>query len=662
MASSKTAQAKKGSTLQLNMFAPESSWTPPALSMLPASWAGARRIAVDTETRDPDLRELGPGVRRDAEIVGYSFAIDDGPAFYVPVAHLGGDNVEDPAQAWRYLEDQAKVFTGEIVGTYLNYDLDFLAQARHNKPAIVFRGARAFRDIMVADALIYELHNSYGLDAIAKRLGFAGKNEELLRQAAADFNVDPKGGLWRLPARYVGAYAEDDAHLPLRILALQEQEIAAQELNQIWEVESALLPVLVKMRRRGVRIDFERLARIEDWSLEEEAKALAIVKHETGVAIDVGDVWRAAALAPALERVGINVGRTAKTGAAQIDKALLNSEDHPVLNAILWARKVNKLRTTFAQSVRTHAVNGRIHTTFNQLFGEREDGQLRGARFGRMSCENPNLQQQPSRDEFAAEWRAIYIPEEGMQWGCMDFSQQEPRWCAHFANAMRLEGAAEMVRRYNEDPNTDNHQMMADITGLPRKEAKIVYLGIMYGEGGYKLCVDLGYPTAVKVTYKGKWYAEDSPEGQEALGKGGRRVQAAGPQGQAVLDRFDDNAPFVRKLSKACSSVAEQRGYIRTILGRRCRFPKDEGGNFDWTYKALNRLIQGSSGDQCKAAMVEVDRAGHHLALQVHDELDCSIKDRKEGEAIAEIMQNVIKMSVPFKVDVEVGPSWGEAK
>jgi len=663
MALSKAQQLKKGSTLQLSLFAPESVWSPPALSMLP-SWKGAKRVAVDVETKDPDLRELGPGVRRPStsHIAGYSFAIDDGPAYYMPVAHLGGDNVDNPDQAWQYLADQAKDFDGEIVGQNLGYDLDWLAEARRGKPAIVFRRARAFRDTMVAAALIYELHMSYSLGAIAERYGMPGKNEELLRQAAAEFNVDPKGGLWRLPARYVGPYGEGDAHLPLRILERQEKEIAEQDLGRIWDIESALLPVLVKMRRRGVRIDFDRLARIEDWTLQEERKALDIVRFETGYMIEVGDVWKPTALAPALEAVGISVGRTAKTASPQIDKALLSSSDHPVLNAIAWARKVNKLRTTFAQSVRTHAVNGRIHTTLNQLFGEREDGGLRGARFGRMSCENPNLQQQPSRDEFAQEWRAIYIPEEGMQWGCMDFSQQEPRWCAHFANAMKLEGAAAMVARFNEDLKTDVYDLVASITGLKRKEAKIVYLGIMYGEGGYKLCMDLGYETAVKVVLKGKWSAENSQEGYDALRGGGRKVQAAGPEGQAVIDQFDNNAPFVRKLSKACSTVAEQRGYIKTILGRRCRFPKDDHGNYDWSYKALNRLIQGSSGDQVKAAMVEVDKAGHHLQLQVHDELDGSIKDRAEGEAMAEIMQNVVQMSVPFRVDVEVGPNWGEIK
>lgn len=651
------AKPKATNALQLALFVPDSPWRAPNLNDLP-DWTDAKRVGIDTETRDPYLRELGPGVRRsNSYVVGYSFAIDGGPAYYVPLRHLGGDNIDNPEAGWDYLRRQASVFTGELVGQNLGYDLDWLAQN-----GVVFRRAKKIRDIMIAEALLYEFHDSYSLDANAKRRGLPPKDETALREAAITYGVDPKRDLWKLPARFVGSYGAQDARLPLQILALQEREIAEQDLSNIWDLESDLLPVLTKMRRRGVRIDWDRLDRIEDWTIEQEKAALDVVHYETGYRIEFGDVWKAKALAPALEAIGLRVGMTEKTAAPQIDKALLSSSNHPVLAAILTARKVNKLRTTFAKSIRTYATNGRIHCTFNQIFGEREEGGLRGARFGRMSCEDPNLQQQPSRDEFAKEWRSIYIPEEGRVWACSDFSQQEPRWCAHFANALALPGAAEMVRRYNEDPDTDNHQMMADITGLPRKEAKIIYLGIMYGEGGPKLCTDLGYGTALKVVYKGKWYDSHSDEGIRALELGGRRVVCAGAQGQAVLDKFNANAPFVQKLSKICDDLAKKRGFIKTILGRRCRFPRDENGNFDWTYRALNRLIQGSAGDQTKKAMVDADAAGFYLQLQVHDELNASIANKEEGLALGTTMRESVKASVPFKVDVEIGPSWGEVK
>lgn len=642
--------------MQLPLFPTESPWRAPHVRDLPI-WRGAKRIAFDLETADPHLRELGPGVRRDPKrnfIAGFSFALDPSRGYYIPLRHLGGDNVEDPAQYIRYLKDQAAEFDGELVLMNGSYDLDWLSTI-----GVEFPKVKKFRDVMLAETLIYELHHSYSMASILERRGLPPKDETLLKQAAADYKVDPKSGMWQLPARFVGPYGEADAVRPLQILALQDKDLADQDLGQIWDLESDLLPVLVKVRQRGVRIDYAQLERVADWSLEQEKEALDLVYDLTGYRIDLGNIWKANVIAPALERIGITLGRTEKTNAPKIDKFILG-DDHPVLKALGWARKVNKLRTTFAESIYRHAVDGRIHTTLVQMAGETEAGGTRGARFGRMASQDPNLQQQPARESFGKMWRSIYIPEAGMIWCCADISQQEPRWAAHFAGLLKLPGAADMVRRYNEDPTTDNHTLMAEITGLKRGDAKIVGLGIMYGEGGYKLCMDLGHPTTTKVRYRGEIYEADSEQGQKALELGGKRFRAAGPEGQRILDRYDESAPFVRKLSNICRDTAERRGFIRTILGRRCRFPPDANGNADWTYRALNRLIQGSSADQMKKAMIEVERAGHYLQLQVHDELDLSVRDEEEGRRVGEIIRDAVPATVPFKVDVELGRSWGE--
>lgn len=622
--------------MQLPLFAPKSNWKPPQLNELP-SWEGARRVAVDIETHDPTLKELGPGPRRNGYIVGISFAIEDGPAYYLPIRHVE-DNLP-VADTLAYLKEQASVFAGDIVGANLSYDLDFLQEE-----GICFNRA-LFRDIQIADPLIYELHDSYSLQNIALRYGFKGKDEELLKNAAQQYEVGPKDGMAKIPGRFVADYAIQDVRLPLEILRKQEVLLEEKKLWPIFNLESKVLPVLVRMRARGVRVSEERLEGVEKWSIEEERKQLEVVKHHTGIDVALGGVWEAKALVPVLQHIGIKVGKTA-TGKPNIDADVLQNIDHPVAEALAWARKVNKLRTTFAKSVRNHMVKGRIHPVFNQLAREGDDGAgIKGARYGRLSCEHPNLQQQPARDEFAKRWRSIYLPDEGGLWAALDYSQQEPRMTTHYAVKAGCSKAQVAADKYINDPKTDNHQMMADLTGLPRKQAKNIYLGLCYGMGGAKLCDSLGLPTKI-ITHS----------------KSGRMIRVAGDEAQAILDKFNMEAPFVRELSKKCSDLAAKRGYIVTVLGRRCHFPKDFEGNFDFTHKALNRLIQGSSADQTKAALVEADAQRFKLQLQVHDELDQTVADREEGEKMAKIMREVVPLEVPSRVDVEIGPSWGEAE
>lgn len=655
-----TKKANSG-PLQMPLFAPESHWSPPPMADLP-SWADAKRICVDVETKDPHLKQLGIGVRRGGFITGVSFTIEDGPSAYLPMRHEGGDNL-DEAQVLAYLRAQAKDFKGDLVGANLQYDLDYLLEDQ-----IDFKQVRYFRDIQVADPLIYELHMSYSLQNIAERHGFTGKDVSLLEEAARIYGVDPKSGMWRLPARYVGPYAERDTQEPLRILRRQERRIDDEDLWDIWNLESRVLPCLVRMRRRGVRVDLERLRGVEEWSLTQEAEALAKVKHMTGVNIAVGDVWKAGALAPALEAIGLKLEETS-TGQPQIDKFLLGSVDHDVARSIAWARKVNKLRTTFAASVRTYMVNGRIHCTFNQIAREDEKGDQKGARYGRLSCVDPNLQQQPSRDEFAQMWRSIYIPEEGCEWVANDYSQQEPRWTTHFAAVMDLPKARVAAQAYWDDPNLDNHQFMADLTGLPRKYAKNLYLGLCYGEGGAKLSRDCGLPTRWALSSgRGRdRRVQYFPTREDALQarrevEDGYMFEAAGEEGQEIIDKFDNRAPFIRQLAKKAEAQAKKNGFIKTVGGRKLHFPQQPDGSYDWTHKALNRLIQGSSADQTKEALVELDAAGHFIQLQVHDEIDGSVATRDEAYAMAAVMRDIRKAEVPFRVDTEIGPSWGEAK
>jgi len=646
--------------LQQPLFAPASSWTPPQASDLPSDWNVSRRIGLDTETCDPTLKTLGPAVRRGGFIAGISFAMSAERGHYLPLRHLGGDNVLDPRLALGYVKFQARKFTGEVVGANLQYDLDYLAQAGIEFPLATFR------DVQVAEPLLDELQFSYGLDNILSRHGLPGKNEEALRRAALEYGLDPKADLWKLPARYVGPYAEADATLPLRLLEKQEVELRVQGLWGVWDLESAVLPALVRMRRRGVAVDFDRLDRVERFSVAEERKAWAEIQRHTGISIAVGDGMKAEVIARALEQQGIRVPKTGKTGKPSITRDWLSTLDTPVAGLIRRGRQMSQLRSTFVSSIREHAVNGRIHCTFNQLRKTTDDdsGDEQGARYGRLSSVDPNLQQQPARDpEIGPMWRGIYIPEPGTEWCSLDYSQQEPRVAVHFAvlsGAERIgpagyKSALEAAERY-KDRSTDAHAMFTqmvygdDVVNAKdfkhkRGQCKNIFLGICYGMGGPKLCRQVGLPTKIIEHWKT-----------------GRRMEVAGDEGQALLDRVNERVPYVKKTAEAVEAAARERGFVRTASGRKCRFPRDEAGNWDWTFKAFNRVIQGTSADQAKMALVELDREGAPLQLAVHDEFDCSVETREEGHRYAKIMEECLPLRVVSKVDTEFGPSWGEIK
>jgi DNA polymerase I-like protein with 3'-5' exonuclease and polymerase domains len=643
---------------QLPLWEPKAVWTPPVISQLP-KWNDGKRVSIDVETRDDDLTTLGPGVRRGAFIVGYAIAIEHGPSFYLPVRHSHGDNV-DAEHARQYMEDNAKVFEGEIVGANLSYDLDFLMEAKINFPKV-----KRFRDIQIAEPLIDETKFSYSMESIASYYELPGKDEKLLREAASVYYVDPKKGLWQLPGRFAAIYGVQDVELPLAILRRQERVIEERGLDRIWDLESRLLPALVDMRRRGVLIDQKRLQSIEDWTMQEQQKSHAKIQELSGIRLAIDDINKAGALEKVLKTIAkIKIGVTAK-GQPNIDKAMLSALKNPLADCILRSRKLDKIRNTFAASIRRYMTNGRIHSTFRQMVGANRndsDAEEKGVRYGRLSSTDPNVQQQPSKDEeYDAKvkaktntdedfhvgklWRAIYIPEPGQKWAALDYSGQEPRMIVHYAFAAHCEGAAAMVDAYLANPDLDLHQMTSDIVGIDRKPAKIIFLGLAYGMGGAKLCRGLGLPT--------QWV--HSPRLQ-------KMIEIAGPEGQALLARYNEMVPFLNSLRKKCEQRAGERGFITTIMGRQLHFPKKaDGTGYDWIHKALNRVVQGSSADQTKLAVVTAYETGEKLQLQVHDEIDMSVDNEAHAERVADIMRHCMKLHVPSKVDVEIGESWGDS-
>jgi len=260
---------------------------------------------------------------------------------------------------------------------------------------------------------------------------------------------------------------------------------------------------------------------------------------------------------------------------------------------------------------------------------------------------NPNLQQVPARNkELGPRIRSLFIPEEKCTWGCFDYNQQEPRLVVHYASLQNLYGVNEVVESYkNED--ADFHKIVADMANIPRKQAKTINLGLFYGMGKNKLQAELGVS---------KLQAED------------------------LFKTYHDRVPFVKQLMDATMKRAQDSGKIRTLLGRLCRFPLWEPNQFGihkalphdqallehgpgirraYTYKALNRLIQGSAADMTKKAMINLHKEGIIPHIQIHDELDISVKDDKEAKQIVQIMETSVELEVPNKVDYEAGKNWG---
>lgn len=647
------------------LFAPESDWVAPNLSDLP-DWRRAKRVAIDTEFEDKTLRTLGIGARRGAKIVGYSFMLEGDRPYYVPVRHPSG-NV-DAVQGMSYLRDNLGSFEGELIGANMNVDLDVLhyEDVRPNYDKVVCQ------DVQVRQPLIWELDHRYNLEAIAGKYGYEGKDESLLKSVARDYGFDVTTSGWKacishLPAKYVGPYGEQDVRLLLPIYWDQQKIIDAQGLQTVVDLEASILPLLLKMRQKGIRIDFDHLDRVEAWARAEEEKTVAEIKRLTG--IDIGyDCMAANRVAPVFQELGIEIPKT-ETGQWSIKSDWLATIEHPVAQHVRYTRQVNKLRTTFVESIRSHQVNGRIHTTFRQVVGASENNETSGAAFGRLSSSNPNLQQQPSRGPFASFWRQIYLPEEGMRLCSSDVSAQEPRWAVHFAEVLGLRGAAEMAEMYRTDKRIDPHDATSKITGLKRKDAKTVLLAQLYGEGDSKLCHhQLNLPTRflVQTDRYEKYYFESQAEALRFRHgyQGKCKVrEVAGIEAQAILDKFNENAPFFKELARRVSEKVEKTGILKLVGGRHIHFPLEKDGSWGHTYKALNRLIQGQSAYQIKLALLAVDKEfPDFLQLQIHDELVGSVPDIATGKRISEIMEGVVKARIPWRCEVEIGPNFGQMK
>ncbi len=608
---------------------PDTDWTVPEAF---PNLANYDTISVDCETCDPDLRRLGPGAHRDGYICGVAVGAGDFRAYY-PVAHEVGPNLPKEI-VFGWLSEQLCRPRQPKVGANLIYDIDYLLTA-----GVKIEGP--LWDVQVAEPLLNETRLSYALDVLAYDYLGEGKVEQVMRRWLSDaFGArNVKGNIHRAPPAVVGPYAESDVDLPLRIFELQRPLLEAQALWDLFEMESELLWVLLHMRRRGVRVDVPLAEQLRDLLNEDQKARLREIKRQTGVE---PDIWAAESLARMFDKAGIEYPRTLKTKKPSFKKDWLAAHPHPLARDVQQARYFDKLRGTFIEGyILEGNVNGRIHTSFHGL---RSDAG--GTETGRLSSSGPNLQNIPVRGKEGKLIRQCFIPEEGEQWWKFDWSQIEYRLIVHFAQLMKMTGAQGAVDAYNNDPKTDFHLLVAGMTGLGRGEAKNLNFGMAYGLGLEALCESL----AVEII-----------------------------EGRLIIDTYHQKNPYVRQLKNRMERAARERGYIRTLLGRRRRFNLWEyqgnlideykpGARRAFTRNAMNSGIQGSAADIMKKAMVMIMRSGvldvlGMFHLTVHDELDGSLPPGPAAlEALREvkhIMETCIELVIPMYADGGVGKNWG---
>ena len=642
---------------------------------------GIDTVAVDIETYDPNLKSKGLGaIRGDGFICGIAVATDNETAYF-PLSHADTDlSLDKKLKIWESLDE--KIFQNEkITKVFHNamYDVCWIRAVTGKK----MRGRIV--DTMIAASVIDENRFKYSLDSLSKDYLKDEKYKYDLQEKTLEWSggtvKDPISNMHKLPASVVKEYAKQDVNLTLRLwklfnTKLDEVLYTKPENNEkktcrnIFELETKLFPCLVDMKFKGVKIDTQkaeefgkRLERCRD-------KIIKFIKLKTNVDVQI---WAASSLKNLLDQQKItNYKTTPKSKLPQLPKDYLRTHENRFLRLVAKAREFDKAKSTFVDGLLSFVHNGRIHADINQIRG---DGG--GTVTGRFSMSNPNLQQIPSKGFIGKKMRELFIPDEGYKWGSFDYSQQEPRIVVHYAIKLGLPGTDGLQEEFDKE-NADFHQIVADIANIPRSQAKVINLGLFYGMGKIKLQRELNLDSV---------------------------------NAKHLFQTYHGKVPFVKQLSYALSDFASEEGLLFTLGDRFCRFNKWETNDKKWnndkqrfdevplynskeqamdaykleqmkkyneltdseceffdkhytrafTYKALNRLIQGSAADMTKKAMVDLYEKGIVPHIQIHDELCFSTTDH-ESKLIKETMEQTMPLEVKNKVDYESGPNWGTIK
>ena len=658
-----TKRRRNSDQLPMDFMLPPTDWTPPAV--LP-DLRGRGFVAMDLETRDDGLaNDRGPGwVYKAGYITGVSMAAGD-QSVYVPLRHPDtACHDRDAVRRWvrdHLLSSDRKLFH------HAPYDLGWLWAEFDLSPPDLLDDTHAMAFILDEDRL------SYSLDNVCRWQGVPGKDETMLRDAADAFGLDPKSEMWKLPAKYVGPYAAQDAGSTLNVGLKMLGQIEANKFTDAYRLECDIIPLCLEMRKRGIRIDLDKAEVVQKDLLSRRDEALRELSEKAAIGRQwtMKDVNSDGFLARIFDAAQVGYPKT-KKGNDSFSTEWMEKRDHWLPQLVTKAMKMHDAGDKFVgQYIMNYSHMGRLHAEIHQFKDDRG-----GTRTSRFSYSDPPLQQMPARNPYIAKQiRGLFLPEPGQLWAALDYSQQEFRLMVHFASVCEMLGADKAVAMYQDDPSTDFHTMVAKLTGLPRRRAKDVNFAKAYGAGLRK-------------------FMEMTGMSEE--------------EAKSVMGQYDDEMPFLSRLSEFCQKRADQRGYIRLLDGALGRFERWEPRWTEWddivqaqaaakaagrplpelgacsletakarvadpnhpwkgrlrrahTQKAMNTLIQGSAARQTKLAMRECWRAGIVPMLQMHDDLNFSLGEEAPARQAAELMTHVVQLTVPFKVDVEFGTSWGRA-
>ena len=643
-------------------------------------------VAVDIETWDPGLKTKGLGaVRGEGFITGVAVATGKDTAYF-PLNHSDIDPEKiDQDQIWKVLND--RIFQNEkITKVFHNamYDVCWIRAVTGK----MMKGRLV--DTMIAASVIDENRFKYSLDSLSKDYLNDTKYKYDLQNKTLEWSggmvKDPMSNMHKLPASIVKDYAKQDVDLTLKLWNLFNKkldEVLYTRVNedgskeektcrQIFELETKLFPCLVDMKFKGVKIDVEKATAFGKHLTKRRDQVVQAIKNKTGVKIDL---WASASIKVLLEKLDIKDYKvTPKSKMPQLPKDYLKTHKNKCLRMIAKAREYDKTVNTFIDGLLGYVHKGRIHADINQIRSDQG-----GTVTGRFSMSNPNLQQIPSKGFIGRKMRELFTPEDGCVWGSFDYSQQEPRIVVHYAIKLGLPGTTDLKNEFDKE-DADFHQIVADMAKISRTQAKTINLGLFYGMGKLKLQAELGLD----------------------------RMGA-----KKLFDEYHAKVPFVRQLSQDLIEFASDNRLLFTLHDRFCRFDKFESTDKHWnnetnrfdpvplyteekakqayqaevtekykddkipadymkhfdrhyvpafTYKALNRLIQGGAADMTKKAMVDLYEKGILPQIQIHDELCLSIKDDKQAMEVKETMENAISLEVNNKTNYKHGKNWGSIK